>query len=83
MRLGIDGIAHRRELAQDSARVAILEQRAVAAASDALDERWNVGIEPDTQAVLQDQGAGLVVDEGAAAGRQDQRLPGQQPRDGI
>src|SRR3546814_7562511 len=63
------------------ARIAVLEQRAVAAAADALDECRNVGIEPDGQAVLQDQCARLVVDEGTAAGGQDERPAGEQPRD--
>src|SRR3546814_6605677 len=74
-------LAHRGEFAKHLARIAVLEQRAVAAAADALDECRNVGIEPDGQAVLQDQCARLVVDEGTAAGGQDERPAGEQPRD--
>src|SRR3546814_15450741 len=81
MRLGIDGVAHRGEFAKHLARIAVLEQRAVAAAADALDECRNVGIEPDGQAVLQYQGARLVVDRGTAAGSPDERPAGEDPPD--
>src|SRR3546814_4841025 len=81
MRLGIDGVADRGEFAEHLAWVAILEQRAVAAPADALDEGRDVGVEPQRQAVLQDQCACLVVDEGAAAGREDQWPTRAQPRD--
>src|SRR3546814_5306661 len=72
MRLGIDGVADRGEFAEHLAWVAILEQRAVAAPADALDEGRDVGVEPQRQAVLQDQCTCLVVDEGAAAGRSEE-----------
>src|SRR3546814_14838311 len=72
MRLGIDGVADRGEFAEHLAWVAILEQRAVAAPADALDEGRDVGVEPQRQAVIQDQFACRVVDEGADAGREAQ-----------
>src|SRR3546814_8669137 len=56
-------------------------KRAVAAAPDAFDERRDVGVEPDAEAVLQDQRARFLVDEGAAAGREYHRLSGEQARD--
>src|SRR3546814_19205268 len=61
MRLGIDGVADRGEFAEQLAWVAILEQRAVAAPADALDEGRDVGVEPQRQAVLQVLCACLVV----------------------
>src|SRR3546814_4716368 len=81
MRLGIDGIADRRQFAEHFAGVAVLQKRAVAAAPDAFDERRDVGVEPDAEAVLQDQRARFLVDEGAAAGREYHRLSGVQARD--
>src|SRR3546814_16126701 len=81
MRLGIDGIADRRQFAEHFAGVAVLQKRAVAAAPDAFDERRDVGVEPDAEAVLQDQRARFLVDEGAAAGREYHRLSGEQARD--
>src|SRR3546814_15796237 len=44
-------------------------------------ERRDVGVEPDAEAVLQDQRARFLVDEGAAAGREYHRLSGEQARD--
>ena len=57
MCLGIDRVADRRQFAQHLAGVAVPEQRAVAAAADAFDQRRDIGVEPDAKAVLQDQRA--------------------------
>ena len=70
----INGVADGGEFAEHLARIAVLEQRTVAAAPDAFDQRRDVGVEPDTAAALQDQRARLVIDEGAAAGCEHLRL---------
>src|SRR3546814_15824280 len=79
MRLGIDGVAGRGEFAEHLPRIAVLEQRAVAAPRDALNQCRNIGVEPDRQAVLQDPRARLVIDEAPAAVREDMTLPREQP----
>ena len=65
MCLGIDRVADRRQFAQHLGRVAVLKQGPVAAAPDALDQCRDIGVEPDAQAVPQDQRARFWVDEGA------------------
>ncbi len=66
--LGIDGVADLDELAEDLGRVAVGEERAVAARRDAADEGGERAAEPDGDASLADGVAGGAVHEGAAAG---------------
>ena len=79
MRLGIDRVPHRGELAKEGKGVLAGEQRPVAPPRHPFGQGLDVGLEPDRDAALEDQRPGLGVHERAAAGRDHLRLAVDQP----
>ncbi len=79
--LGIDRVARGHQPLQHLGRVAAVQQRPMGAPGDAAQQRRQRAAQPDRDGLAPDRRAGLRVHERAAAGRQHQRLAGQQPAD--
>jgi hypothetical protein len=80
-RLGIEMLALGLEPVQRLARIALLEQRTVAAPADAFEQGFDVAIEPDRDGPVQHQRPRFRIDEGPAAGREDLGRSVDQPGD--
>ena len=77
----VDRVADLGQLVERLARIAAAQQRAGVAPPDPVGEHRGIGIEPDRQRRFEDQRARLVVDEGAAAGRDHLGRAVDQPGD--
>ena len=70
---GIDGIALVHQFLHDGLGILGLQQGTVGAFHHAFHEQRQIGLQPDRNAMGLNALAGFLVDEGAAAGRQDLR----------
>ena len=77
----IGWIALLHQLAQRCGRIFGSEQRPILAALDTFHEHVEFGLEPDRDALGRDGGAGVLVHERSAAGRQHLRPALKQARD--